>query len=165
MCIWRGFHLHDNTAKHGYSGVVKESTGEWNGALLSSVMRVGSVCMRVMHVHVYGVDLVIVIFQGIFAHDTQAHLRLHGVGAIHYNSRSHLVFLQGKVNSARYIAQVVNPVPLSFLRLEDNVIFSRTTHIHILLLRRYVLFALRDVQQLPWSGRTKISPQLNTCGT
>ena len=28
--------------------LLKESTGEWNGALLSSVMRVGSVCMRIM---------------------------------------------------------------------------------------------------------------------
>ena len=35
---------HD-TAKHGYSGVMKMLTGEWNGALLSSVMRVDSVCM------------------------------------------------------------------------------------------------------------------------
>ena len=34
-------HLHHDTAKHGYSSVVKELTGEWNGALLSSVMRVG----------------------------------------------------------------------------------------------------------------------------
>ena len=37
--------LDQDTAKHGYSGVVKVSTGEWNGALLSSVMRIGSVCM------------------------------------------------------------------------------------------------------------------------
>ena len=36
------------TTKHSYSGVVKQSTGEWNGALLSSVMRVDSVCMQVM---------------------------------------------------------------------------------------------------------------------
>ena len=41
--------LHD-TAKHGNSGVVKELTGEWNGSLLSSVTRVGSVCMRVMDI-------------------------------------------------------------------------------------------------------------------
>ena len=47
------------------------------------------------------------------------------MGAIHYNSRSHLVFLQGKVNSARYIAQVVNPVPLSFLRQESDVLFQQ----------------------------------------
>ena len=41
-----------------YPGVGKESTGEWNEALLSSVMRVDYVCRQVMDVHVYGVDLV-----------------------------------------------------------------------------------------------------------
>ena len=71
MYLWSGYHLHHDTAKHGYSGV-KETTGEWNGALLSSVTRVDSVCLRVMHVHVYGVDLVSVIFLSAFAHDTQA---------------------------------------------------------------------------------------------
>ena len=66
------YHLHHDTAKHGYSGVMKESTGEWKGALLSSVMRVGSVCMGVMDLHKYGVDLVSVIFRSAFAHDTEA---------------------------------------------------------------------------------------------
>ena len=60
------------TAKHDYSGVVKESTGERNGALLSTVMRVGSVCMRVMDIHVYGVDLVSVIFRSAFVQATQS---------------------------------------------------------------------------------------------
>ena len=69
---------------------------EWNGTLLSSVMRVGSVCMQVMDIHVYGIDLVNIIFWRAFAHDTQPHLRSHGVGAMSYNSRSDLVFLQGK---------------------------------------------------------------------
>ena len=69
VCICPGYHLHHDTAKYGYSCVVKEST---NGALLSSVMRVGSVCMRVMDVHVHDVDLVSVIFWSTFAHDTQA---------------------------------------------------------------------------------------------
>ena len=62
---------HHYTAKHGYSGVVDESTGEWNVALLCSVMRVGSVCNRVMDAHVYGVDLVSVIFRSAFVYDTQ----------------------------------------------------------------------------------------------
>ena len=35
-----------------------------------------------------------------------------------------VIFLQGKVNSAHYIAQVVNPVLLSFLRQECNVLFQ-----------------------------------------
>ena len=46
------YHLHHDTAKHGYSGVVKESTGEWNDLLLSSLMRVSSVCMRVVDVRI-----------------------------------------------------------------------------------------------------------------
>ena len=42
VCFWSGYHLHQDTVKHSNSSVVIESTGEWNGALLSSVMRVGS---------------------------------------------------------------------------------------------------------------------------
>ena len=104
------YHLHHDTAKHGYCGVVKESAGEWNGALLSSVMSVRSVCMRVMNVDVYSIDLVRVIFRRAFPHDTQAPPQDSWcVGTISYNSRSPLVFLQGKVNSARYIAQDVYP--------------------------------------------------------
>ena len=106
MCLWSGYHLHHDTVKHSYSGVVKESTGEWNGTQLSPVMRVGFVCMQVMDVKVYGEDLVSIIFQSAFVHDTQPHLRLRGVGAISYNLWSHFLFLQGKINSAHYIAQV-----------------------------------------------------------
>ena len=96
-CFWPRYHLHHGTAKHGYIGIVKE----WNGALLSSLMRVGSVCMRVIDVHVCGVDLM-TPSSGVHSPTThRSHLRLHGVGAISYNSLSHLVFLQGKVNSAR----------------------------------------------------------------
>ena len=63
VCLWPGYHLHHDIVKHDYRGVVKETTGEWNDALLSSVMRVGSICMRMMDVHVYGVDLLSVIFR------------------------------------------------------------------------------------------------------
>ena len=56
VCLWPGNYLHHDTAKHGYSGVVKESTGEWNSTLLPSMMRVGSVCVRVLDVRLYGVD-------------------------------------------------------------------------------------------------------------
>ena len=34
-------------------------------------MRVDSVCMQVLDVHMYGVNLVGIIFQSAFAHDTQ----------------------------------------------------------------------------------------------
>ena len=45
--------------------------------------------------------------------------------AISYKSRSHLVFLQGKLNSALNIAQVVNPVLLPFLRQQGAVLFQQ----------------------------------------
>ena len=41
-----------------------------------------------------------------------------------YNTRSYLVFLQGKVNSARYIAHV-NSVLLPFLQQEVDVLFKQ----------------------------------------
>ena len=65
-----------------------------------------------------------------------------GGRGISYNLRSHLVFLQGKVKSAHYIAQVVNPVLLLFLRQEGVWFFSRTTHVHIRLLWCNVLFVV-----------------------
>ena len=35
------------------------------------------------------------------------------------------MILQGKVNSVRYIAQVVNPVLLPFIRQEGDVLFQQ----------------------------------------
>ena len=35
------------------------------------------------------------------------------------------MYIQDKVNSARYVAQVVNPVLLPFLRREDDVLFQQ----------------------------------------
>ena len=68
------------TTKHGYSGVVKEETGERNGTLLSSVMRVGSVCMWMMDVHIYNIDQVSAIFRSAFTHDMQAPLQASWFG-------------------------------------------------------------------------------------
>ena len=62
--------------------------------------------------------------------------------AISYNSQPHLVFLEGKVNSAHYIAQVVNPVLLPYLRQEGDVLFSRSKHIYIWLLWCNMLFVV-----------------------
>ena len=79
VCLWSVYYLHHFTAKHGYFAVVKESTGAWNGTLLSSVMRVGFVYMRMMDVYVYDVDLVSLIFRSAFVYDTLTHLRLQGI--------------------------------------------------------------------------------------
>ena len=72
-------------------------------------------------------------------------------GPISYNLRSHLVFLQGKVNSARYIAQIVNRVLLSFIWQEGDVLFQQDNAV-------VMQHALCDVQQLPWPAR---SPDLS----
>ena len=69
--------------------------------------------------------LVSVTFRSAFAHDTQAPPQASWCGGISYNSRSHLVFLQDKVNIARYIAQVVNPMLLPFLRQKGDVHFQQ----------------------------------------
>ena len=76
--LWPDYHLHHDIVKNGYS-VVKKSTVVWNGTLLSSVMRVGFVCMRVMDVHVYGIDLVSIITLVHLPTTNRPHLRLHGV--------------------------------------------------------------------------------------
>ena len=101
----------------------------------------------------YGVDLVSVIFRSAFAHDTQALTQASWCeGAISYNSQSQLVFLQGKVNSARYIAHIVNPELLPFFYRNVICFFSRITHVDIRLLRHKR--ALCGVQQLSWPART-----------
>ena len=94
---------------------------EWRSVVFSDESRF---CVYAsMDVHVYGVDLASVIFWSVLAHDTPAPTEDSWCGAISYFSRSHLVFLQGKVNSASYIAQIVNPLLLPFLRRESDVFF------------------------------------------
>ena len=62
--------------------------------------------------------------------------------AIRYNVWSDLEFLQVKVNSTSLNAQVVNPVLLPFIQKEGDVLFNRTTHVHIRLLQRNMLFVV-----------------------
>ena len=127
-------------------------------------MRVGSVCMRVMEIHMYGIDLVSVIFWSAFAHNTQVPPQASwcgGGGGISYNLWSHLVFLQGKVNSARYIAQVVNPVLLPFLRQEGDVLFQLdNTHPHRAAATQCALCNVN----CPGQQDSQVSCQLNTYG-
>ena len=63
-------------------------------------------------------------------------------GDISYNSRYLLVFLQGKVKNIRYIAQVVNPVLLSFIRQEVDVLFQHDDAAHMRLLRHNMLLMM-----------------------
>ena len=67
------------------------------------------------------------------------------------------MLLQGKVNSAHYIAQVINPALLAFLRQEGEVPFQQENpHSHTAAATQLVLC---DVQQLPWLVRSQdLSP-------
>ena len=115
-------------------------------------LRIGSVCVRLMDVHMYGVDRMSIVFGSAFSHDTQPHLRLHGVGAISYNSGSHLMFLQGKVNNPRYIAQVVNPKLLPFIWQVGDVHLQQDNACpHMAAMMQC---AHRGIQQLPWPARS-----------
>ena len=76
------------------------------------------------------------------------------MGIINYNSPSYLVFLQGKVNSARYIAQVVNPVLLSFRRQEGDVLFQEDNARPNTVAASQC--ALPGVQQLSWPARSPV---------
>ena len=128
-------------------GVVKESSWEWNDDLLPSVMRVDSICIRMMDIHMYSIDLVRVIFRSAFSHDKQAPLQASWCRGCHQLQLVTLVFLQGKVNSAPYIAQVVNPLLLPFLRQVGDVLFEQDNtcpHTAVAMQR-----AFHGVQQLP----------------
>ena len=153
--LWPSYYLHHDTAKHGYSGVVKESVGEWNGALLSSVLRVGSdFCL-------YASDGLTPVWRRPGEHHLPECIRPRHTdptsgfmvwGANSYNSQSHLVILQDKVNSARYIVKVINLVLLPFLRQEGNVLFQADNarpHAGATTQR-----ALHGVKQLPWPARS-----------
>jgi hypothetical protein len=46
-------------------------------------------------------------------------------GAIHFGSRSLLVFIQGSLNAARYINEVLEPVLLPYLQGHRNCVFQQ----------------------------------------
>ena len=83
-------------------------------------------------------------------------------GTISYNSWSHLVFLRGKVNSARYIAQIVNPELLPFIPLDGDVIFQQdNARLHTVAVTQRTL---RNVKEMPWPARTPdLSPIEHVC--
>ena len=72
------------------------------------------------------------------------------------------MFLQGKVNSARYIAQVVNPVLLPFLRQKGYVLFLQDNASPNTAAATQRAFY--GVQQLPCQQDPQISRQLNVYG-
>ena len=105
-------------------------------------MRVGSVYMRVMDVHVYSVHLVSVIFRNAFAHDTQAAPQASWCGGHQLQVAVTFSVSPGKVNSACCITQVVNLELLSFVRQEGDVLFQQDNARAHRLLRNNVLFVV-----------------------
>ena len=130
---------------------MKESTGEWNGVLLSSAMGVGSVCIASDgHTHVYGVRTGERLLP--YSPTTyRPHLRLQSLGSIRYNSRLYFVFVQGKVNSARTLHRLLIPCYCNFFG--RKVIFQQdSARPHTVVATQR---ALRRVQQLPWPARSQ----------
>ena len=137
LCLWPGYYLNHDTAKPSYSGVRKESNGEWNDDLLSSVMRLGSVCMLVMDVHVYGVDLASVIFRSAFAHDKKASPQGSWCGGPSVTTRGQIwCFFRVKQTVP---AMLLTQCYYHFFDTKVVCFFTRTTHVHIRMLRRNVL--------------------------
>ena len=84
--------------------------------------------MLVMDVRVYGVDLVSVIFRSAFnPRHTGPTSGFMVCGAVSYNSRSHLVFLPGKVNSFRYITQAWMKIIGYETAISDNCPWQQQT--------------------------------------
>jgi hypothetical protein len=152
MCLWPSYYWHHDTAKQGYSGVMKNSTGKWIRNPLSLVLRVDSVCVRVIDVYVYGVEPVTAIFRSAFTH--RPHSGLHGVPAISYNLRSHLVFLQRKLASAPTLCRLLIPWYCHIFDRKAMCFLSRTEHFLIRMLWRNVLlveYTKCSCQQDPYS--------------
>ena len=81
VCLWPGYHIHHDTAKHSCSGVVKESTGEWKCFAVFSNENRFSLYMSDGHtVLMYGVDQVSIIFWSTSPMTQRPHLMFHGVG-------------------------------------------------------------------------------------
>ena len=134
-----GYHLHHDTIKHSYSGVVSDERRfclyESDGRTRVRLRRRRGErhlpeCIRPRHT------------------DPTAGFMMWG--AISCNSRSYLVFLQGKSK------QVVNPVLLPFLRQEDVLFLQDNARPHTTAPTQR---ALRGVQQLTWPERSSdLSP-------
>lgn len=77
-------------------------------------------------------------------------------GAISYTGRTHLVIIEGTLNSARYIQTVIEPIVLPFLDRQGNMLFQQdNARPHV---SRATQRALERVSQLPWPAR---SPDLS----
>ena len=77
-------------------------------------------------------------------------------GAISYNSRSQLVFIEGSLNARRYVNNILRPVAIPFLSHINGAIFQQDNALpHTANISRA---SLRQIELLPWPAR---SPDLS----
>ena len=151
MFLCPDYHLNHDIAKHGYSGVVRESTEGWNGVRLSSVMRHESRCCLYTSddVRVYGIDLVSVIFRSVYAHDTQAPPQASWCERSSVTTRGHIWrFCKVKKTVIGTLHRLLSPCYCQFFARKVICFFTRT-HSAVTTQR-----ALRGVQQLSWPARS-----------
>ena len=140
--------LYDDTAKHGYSGVVKESTGEWNGVVVFS--NESRFCLYASDGHTRmrhrpGESHLLECTRPWHTGHTSS---LTVWRAISYNLRSHLMFLQDKVTVPATMHRLLTLCYHHFYDRKVMCCFSRTTHTLIRLLRwLFVVYNNCPVQQ------------------
>ncbi|UYV71889.1 K02A2.6-like, partial [Cordylochernes scorpioides] len=77
-------------------------------------------------------------------------------GAIAYDSRSHLLRIQGTMTAQRYVDDVLRPVTLPYLQGVPNALYQQdNARPHT---ARISQQALQDVQMLPWPPYSDLSP-------
>ena len=90
--------------------------------------------MRVMDIHMYGIDLVSASSGVYLPTRHRPRLKFHGVGGLSVTTQSDLVFLQGKVNDAPTLHNLLIPCYCHLFDRKEMYFFRRTVHIHIWLL-------------------------------
>ena len=100
---------------------------QWRSVVITDESRFCLYASDGRTVHVYSVDLVASSSRMHSPTTQRPHLRIQGVG----DHLLQLVVTFGKVNSVRYIAQAVNPMLLSFLRQEGDVLYQDNPSPHI----------------------------------
>ena len=111
---------------------------EWRSVVFSDESRV--VCMRVMDVYMYGLDLVSVIFRSEFVHDSRAAPQASWYGGAWVTTRGHIwCFPRVKKTVPATLYRFLTPCFCQFFDREVICFFSKITQVHIRLLGRNVL--------------------------
>ncbi|KAJ8897822.1 hypothetical protein PR048_003175 [Dryococelus australis] len=128
---------HHRAARLGWCRERRNSRDECNSVELSLVMRADSALAPVTNVR-----------------DEQE--SSNNQKAIAYNDRTPLVFVEGTLNTYRYIQNIIQPILLPFLQRQGEVLFQQdNARAHTY---RVTQRALEGVHQIPWPAR---SPDLS----